>query len=130
VAYSVVEITTEAQFRRLHDLLASYFDTDVQCSPRSFYPSLGQIHRSDHVYIALNGTTPVVAALVQDDGHVSWLNGAKAHLIPASVEMFKRIYADLGSCWGFVNNDTVRHALEVATGPNGNVDGKKVWWSE
>lgn len=128
MAITVVKLTTEAQFQRMHDLLESYFDVEVQCSPRAFYPSLGQIRRAPHVYAARNGTTPVVGALVGTEGRVLWLNGQKGQLLAGGVALFDRIHADLGSCWGTVKNPTVRARLVAASGAAGHVDGDRIWW--
>jgi hypothetical protein len=128
VAITVMKLTTDAQFVRMHDLLVSYFDSAVQCSPRAYYPSLGQIRRADNAYAALNGTTPIVGALVEKSGHVLWLNGQKANLLAGSVALFDRIYTDLGSCWGVVKNQNMRAALVQASGAAGHADGEKIWW--
>jgi hypothetical protein len=128
VAIDVVKLTTEAQFQRMHDLLESYFDEEVQCSPRSFYPSLGEIRRADHVYVARNGTTPIVGALVDTTGRILWLNGQKAQLLAGAVALFDRIHTDLGACWGVVKNQRVRDALVQASGAAGHADGERIWW--
>ncbi|MET0521478.1 MAG: hypothetical protein ABW156_05805 [Jiangellaceae bacterium] len=128
MAVNVVKLTTEAQFQRMHDLLEMYFDVEVQCSPRNFYPSLGQIRRAPHVYVARNNTTPVVGALVENDGRILWLNGQKARLLEGAVALFDQIHTDLGACWGVVKNPTVRARLVEASGAAGHVDGERIWW--
>lgn len=128
MALDVVELTTEAQFVRLHDLLADYFNTDAQCSPRFFYPSLGQIRRAGHVYVAHESGQPLVAALTSDEGRIWWLNGYRPRLLEGAVTIFNRVYTDLGSCWGVVKNAGVRNALLQASGPAGHADGEKIWW--
>ena len=128
MALNVVEITTEKQFEQLHDLLVSYFEPAVQCTPGTFYPSLGDIRRAGHVYVARNGTTPVVGALVRDDGRILWLNGGKAFLIEGAVAIFDRVYRDLGKCYGRMKNPIIRQRLFEASGTAARMDGEFGFW--
>lgn len=128
MALNVVEITTEKQFERLHDLLAQYFEVTLQCQPGAFYPSLADIHRAGHVYVARNGTTPVVACLVREDGRILWLNGAKAFLIEGAVAIFDRVYQDIGKCYGRMKNPVIRQRLFEASGTAARMDGEFGYW--
>lgn len=128
MAVKVVEITSDEHFQQLHQLLVDYFDDEIQCSPRSFYPSLNQIRRAPHVYVARFNTTPIVAALTKEDGHILWLNGYRPKLLEGATAIFARVYADLGACWGVVRNQAVRDALVQASGAAGHADGERIWW--
>lgn len=130
MALTVVRITTEAQFQRLHDLLVEYFDLVNQCQPGFSYPSLGEIRRAPRVYVARNGTTPVVACLVGEDGRILWLNGKPSFLLEGATAIFSRVFADVGKCWGRMKNPVIRQRLFEAGGDKVRMDGEFGYWEK
>lgn len=116
----------------LHPHFAGWLTPEVQCSPGAFWPSLGQLDRAAHVFVAEVGGVPVGTALTAAGGRIDWMltrPGDTATAFPALMEL---IYATCGAAGGNVANPALCQAyVDCSAGRLVRVDEddpSSVWW--